>query len=187
MESARSQRRDLASGLALTVTLSLAFALVLGRVVEVASGPTAPPRGESAPAFSAQTLEGRAVALSDFAGQVVLLDFWATWCPPCVATLPHLEALHRAHADEGLVVLGVNQEPDQTAHVRAFLRRHDVTFPSVRDDRDIAWRYGVHSYPTSVLIGPDQRVLKTYRGPPPPDRLARDVREALDAARADPG
>jgi thiol-disulfide isomerase/thioredoxin len=187
METARSQRRDLASGLALTITMGLAFALVLGRVVEVASGPTAPPRGEPAPAFSAETLEGRAVELSDFEGKVVLLDFWATWCPPCVATLPQLEALHRAHADEGLVVLGVNQEPDRVDQVRAFLRRHDVTFPSVRDDRDIAWRYGVHSYPTSVLIGPDQRVLKTYRGPPPPDRLARDVRAALDARAGDSG
>jgi thiol-disulfide isomerase/thioredoxin len=166
--------------------MGLAFALVLGRIIEVASGPTAPPRGQLAPAFSAETLDGREVALSDFEGRVVLLDFWATWCPPCVASLPHLESLHRAHADEGLVVLGVNQEPDQPERVRAFLRRHDVTFPSVRDDRDIAWAYGVHSYPTSVLIGPDRRVLHTYRGPPPPDRLARDVVEALNSARSGP-
>jgi len=175
------RRRDLASGLALTLTVGAAFALMAGRMIEVATGPTAPPTGEVAPAFTAETLTGREVALSDFEGRVVLLDFWATWCPPCVATLPHLEALHRAHGEQGLVVLGVNQEPDQPDHVRAFLRNHDVTFPSVRDDASIAWRYGVYSFPTTVLIGPDQRVLKTYRGPPPPDRLAQDVQTALAA------
>lgn len=172
-------RRELWSGLLLALTMALAFALVLGRIWEVASGPPAPTPGKPAPSFTAETLEGETVALDDFAGHVVLLDFWATWCPPCVASMPHLETLHRERRDEGLVVLGINQEPDRPDHVQAFLRRHDLTFPSVRDDRDIARRYGVFSYPTSVLIGPDQRVLQTYRGPVAPARLERDVEAAL--------
>jgi len=175
------RRRNLRSGVLLAGTMALAFAVVAGRLLEVATGPAAPTVGNPAPAFAAETVGGRSVALEDFEGQVVLLDFWATWCPPCVASMPHLERLHREHADQGLVVLGVNQEPDRPAHVQAFLRRHDITFPSIRDDANIAGRYGVYSFPTTVLVGPDQRVLRTDRGPVPPDRLARSVREALEA------
>jgi len=173
------RRRDFFSGLALALTMSAAFALVLGRVFEVASGPTAPPSGTLAPEFSATTVDGETVELSAYEGRVVLLDFWATWCGPCVRSLPELERLHRRYREDGLVVLGINQEPNRVEHVRSFLRTHDIPFPSVRDDRDIAWKYGDHLFPTTVLVGPDRTVLATYRGPPDPARLEADVQRAL--------
>ncbi len=173
--------RSLGSGTALVVTMVAALGVVSSRIVAVASGPGAPVSGEPAPAFSGQTLNGKPVSLRGLEGQVVLLDFWATWCPPCVASLPHLETLHERYRAQGLVVLGINQEPDDVEGVQSFLRQHDVTFPSVRDDQGIAWAYGVYSFPTSVLVGRDQTVVATYRGPPSPRRLEADVRAALAA------
>src|SRR5207245_60725 len=88
--------------------------------------------GALAPPLRLPALQGAEVDLESYRGHVVLVNFWATWCPPCVEEMPSLERLHRALAGEGLVVLGVSIDDDGAA-LEAFVRRAGVTFPIVRD------------------------------------------------------
>ncbi|MGF1510684.1 MAG: TlpA family protein disulfide reductase [Myxococcota bacterium] len=168
------------TGLSLGLLMALACLVVLSQMVSVVTAPPAPEPGQEAPSFVGTTTEGASLASAALRGQVVLLDFWATWCGPCVAALPHLEALRQEFADDRFRVLGINQEPDSKNRVRRFLRRRAVGFPSVFDEGGaIARRYGVHTFPTSFLLDPKGRVLRVYRGYVSPDRLRRDVEDAL--------
>ena len=157
-----------------------AFGVAGRRIYAVASGPLPPGIGFPAPAFSARAVRGSAsISLAQQRGSVVLLDFWATWCPPCIASMPELERIHREYQAKGVRVVGVNQEPDDPLHVRGFLERQQISFPSVLDPGGIAASYGVYSFPTSFLVGPDGIIRKTYRGPPAASRLRRDLEEVL--------
>ncbi len=118
----------------------------------VASIESIPLRGHPAPEFTLQTLDGEPLSLSDLRGNAVVLNFWATWCPPCQAEMPELQAVHEAYAAGGLVVLGVNQAEDQ-ATVQAFLDERGLTFPVVLDlQYEASQRYQVNSLPTTFFI-----------------------------------
>jgi peroxiredoxin len=120
------------------VTRALAFWLALAAGCASTAGMVArEPTVVGAPAsdFTLRDLDGRQVRLSDYTGKVVLLDFWATWCTPCAAELPHLEALYRARRDDGLVVLGVAMDgPESVAQVTPFARRYELSFPVLLDE-----------------------------------------------------
>jgi len=114
-----------------------------------------PLKGHPAPDFTLQTMTGEPLALSDLRGKAVVLNFWATWCPPCRAEMPELQAAYTAYAPGGLVVLGVNQAEDR-ATVRAFLDELGLTFPVVLDTQyEVADRYSVNSLPTTFFIDRD--------------------------------
>jgi cytochrome c biogenesis protein CcmG/thiol:disulfide interchange protein DsbE len=125
---------------------------------------SAPPgAGRTAPLFKSTDLDGRSVALSDFRGHPVVLNFWASWCQPCRAEFPILNRLKAANP--ALVVLGVVFQ-DNDSPARAFLQQQGATWPGVRDPASqIADAYGVHrkpGIPVSILVGPDG----TIRGRP---------------------
>jgi thiol-disulfide isomerase/thioredoxin len=121
---------------------------------------------QTAPGFSLQTLDGRPVSLSGLQGKVVVLDFWATWCPPCREALPHLEALG-TNADfvrRGLAVLAIDEQ-EKPATVRAFLDQARFTFPVVLDaDGSIGRAYEVSGLPTTVIIGREGLVQAVISG-----------------------
>ncbi len=120
--------------------------------------------GEAAPEFELERIEGGMGSLSDYAGQPVLLNFWATWCAPCRIEMPYLEAVHAKHADEGLVVLGVNVG-ESTAEVEPYLQELGLTFPVVLDqNRQVAQTYRVGTYPTTVFIDREGRIINVRRG-----------------------
>jgi peroxiredoxin len=120
----------------------------------------APEVGDPAPDFQLTSLDGKPVKLSDYRGRYVLLNFWATWCPPCREEMPALEETYRAYRDRGWVVLGVNIAETKVT-VGGFVRQQGVTFPIVLDsDRSVTERYHVEPIPTSYLIGPDGRIRK---------------------------
>lgn len=115
------------------------------------------PGGTLPPEFSLRTLEGRTVSLAGLRGQVVLLNFWATWCLECRPELPALEALHRRFGPRGLAVIGVNSREGPRA-VRNYVRELGLTFPLLLDsDSTVTHRYGVIGLPTTFLVGRDGR------------------------------
>jgi peroxiredoxin len=88
-------------------------------------------QGVRAPSFTLKSIEGRTVRLSDYRGKVVLVNFWATWCPPCRAEIPDLVKLQREYGKDGLQIIGVTYLPEQRAHVRKFTRGLRVNYPIV--------------------------------------------------------
>jgi cytochrome c biogenesis protein CcmG, thiol:disulfide interchange protein DsbE len=115
--------------------------------------------GRSAKDFALE-LNGRAAHLSDLRGRVVVLVFWASWCPPCVEEIDSLNALHKMIASKGGTVLGISVDEDPAAYQK-FLRDHNVPFPNYRDaSKEIAQTYGTAMYPETYIIGPDGRILR---------------------------
>lgn len=121
--------------------------------------------GEQAPPFQLTADDGSGASLRDYRGKYVLLNFWATWCPPCIQELPSLNTLHRELEPNGLVVLGISVDENKQAYEN-FLERFDVDFPTVRDpEMAVASLYGTSRYPETYLIDPDGYVLRKYEGP----------------------
>jgi len=111
------------------------------------------------------TLDGKPTRLSDLRGNVVLLNFWATWCPPCVDEAPSLNALQRRIAPLGGTVLGVSLDEDQTAYEN-FLKTYALGFPNYRDpSKRIALAYGTTMYPETYVIDRRGRIDRKIIGP----------------------
>jgi cytochrome c biogenesis protein CcmG/thiol:disulfide interchange protein DsbE len=110
-------------------------------------------------------LNGRPAHLSDLRGKVVVLNFWASWCPPCVEEIDSLNALHKLIAAHGGTVLGISVDEDADAYQK-FLRDHNVPFPNYRDpSKKIAETYGTAMYPETYILGPDGRIIRKIIGP----------------------
>lgn len=121
---------------------------------QTVSGP--PAVGQAAPDFTLNDLGGQPFTLSALRGKVVIVNFWATWCPPCRAEMPSMELLHRELADEGLVMLAVNIEKEGRQSVPRFLATGSHTFPVLLDDQEVVQkRYGVYKFPESFVIRKD--------------------------------
>ena len=122
--------------------------------------------GSEAPPLRLPALEGGEVDLQSYRGRIVLVNIWATWCPPCVEEMPSLERLHRTLAGEGLVVLGVSVDDDGAA-LQSFVRRAGVTFPILRDPGrrgpSAAWR--TTGYPETFIVDGSGRIVRKIVGP----------------------
>lgn len=147
---------------AFVLTLSLAAVLVMRvqgylRIYDVRPG-------NRAPEFELVDDQGIGVSLEDYQGKIVLLNFWATWCAPCVQEIPSLNQLYVRFEDKGFIVLAVSVDEDQDQY-REFLADAGVAFPTVRDpERSVSSRYGTAKYPESYLIDREGRVLRKYVG-----------------------
>jgi peroxiredoxin len=122
--------------------------------VTPAGGP--PAVGQVAPDFTLRDLAGNPVSLAGLRGKVVIVNFWATWCPPCRAEMPSMEQLHRELAAEGLVLLAINIEKDGRQTVPRFLASSPHSFPILFDEKEeVQKRYGVYKFPESFVIRKD--------------------------------
>lgn len=120
--------------------------------------------GQIAPDFETSGDDGQALRLSDFRGQIVLLNFWATWCGPCRIEMPEFEEIYRERADDGFVVLAVNNAEPVTK-VQAFREDMELSFPLAMDeDGAIQSRYGIMNYPSTFLLDADGKVLSRHFG-----------------------
>ena len=118
-----------------------------------------------APEGALPQLGGGSGSVRDYEGKVVLVNFWASWCPPCTSELPLLEKTQQQMAKAGGTVLGINTR-DATEDAMGFVRRYDLTFPSLRDGAgDYAEQWGLTGYPESFLLDEDGRVAAARRGP----------------------
>jgi peroxiredoxin len=158
-----------------TAPASLLFLLPLcagcaGGSASAATGSSGPsPLAQVAPPdFELSTIDGKSERLSEHLGkEVVLLDFWATFCEPCLAGMPHLDALYRKHREQGFVILGISIDgPDSVAQVKTTVNKLGVSFPILLDQetRVVALYNPKTSAPYSVLIGRDGRILKNQEG-----------------------
>jgi cytochrome c biogenesis protein CcmG, thiol:disulfide interchange protein DsbE len=120
--------------------------------------------GETAPDFSVQDSE-RKIELSQFRGQVLVLNFWATWCPPCNEELPSLMSMQERTRARGVVVLGISIDVDGDAYHR-FLKQHGVNFLTVRDPEEkISAMYGTHGWPETFIIDRQGVLRRKVVGP----------------------
>ena len=118
-----------------------------------------------APDFVLTTPSGAAVSLKQFRGKVVLLNFWATWCPPCVREMPSMEALFQKFKPRGFTVLAISLDEKGAAAVKPFLKKFQLTFPVALDpDSEISTRYGARDLPSSFLIDAKGRVIAAAKG-----------------------
>ena len=131
---------------------SLSLAAIFLAVLSGCYSGTRPPRiGSNAPDFTVQDSD-RAVTLSQFRGQVVVLNFWATWCPPCVEEMPSLVEIQRRMKAKGITVVAVSMDVDQGAY-NQFLKDHNVNLLTVRDPNQKSNRlYGTFKFPESYII-----------------------------------
>lgn len=145
--------------------LATANAVVYGTPPSVAAGMAERlGLGEPAPPFSLDSLTGDALSLGDFAGRPVLLNFWATWCAPCIEEMPLLAGAAAQFDEQGLAVLliDVGEELDL---VRSFVEERGLDLPVALDmNNETAYAYRVSAYPTSVLIDTAGRVVDVHRG-----------------------
>ena len=116
--------------------------------------PASPRQGFPAPDFTLDLLGGGEVTLSDLRGKPVVVNLWASWCPPCRAEMPAIEKVYRDYKDLGLVVLGVNTtNQDSEADAATFVREYGLTFPIPLDrDGSVSMRYSLRGLPTTFFI-----------------------------------
>lgn len=138
--------------------------IAVSRVPATPDPTTAAPQvGFLAPDFTLTTLAGETVTLSELRGKPVVLNFWATWCPPCRAELPHFQAAHEAHGDE-VAILAVD-ERESPQQVAGFARQLGLTFPIPLDtDGRIGVEYRVRALPTTYFIDADGVIRRVVRG-----------------------
>jgi cytochrome c biogenesis protein CcmG/thiol:disulfide interchange protein DsbE len=116
--------------------------------------------GDRAPDFSIKADNGRTYTQANFGGKLLILNFWATWCPPCREELPSLDALQRTLGSRGLVVLAVSVDKDDKAY-RAFLEANKVAITTARDPgQDINREYGTVQFPESYIIDQNGKVVE---------------------------
>ncbi len=141
----------------------------------------APQAGFLAPDFTLTTLDGETVSLADYRGQAVLLNYWATWCPPCKAEMPAMQRVYETYRARGFVVLAVNAtNQDTIGDVEAFVREYGLTFPVLLDSEGrVGALYRINALPTSFFIRPDGIIEEVVIGGPMSEALMGTRAETL--------
>jgi peroxiredoxin len=139
----------------------------------------APLPNHPAPDLTLPQLDGTQLTLRDLRGQVVLINIWATWCPPCRAEMPAIQQAYAEYRDRGFIVLAVNQREDATA-ITPFLEQHGLTFPILLDRAGQAGAtYQASALPPSFFVDRRGVIRAVYRGPMPSRVIAPPVEQLL--------
>ena len=121
--------------------------------------------GDSVPEFTLRNDDGGTVALADFRGKIVVLNFWATWCAPCIEEMPSLKQFAERYANQGVQVIGVSEDQDADAY-REFLAQHEINFLTLRNPaRAVSAQYGTFQLPETYIISRDGKLLNKIIGP----------------------
>ena len=161
----------------------IAIACLLAAAPACKRGPERLREGVIVPDFVLPRLDGKIQKLSNYRGKVVLVNLWATWCPPCIEEMPVLERVQTDFGPQGVVVLALAADDDPEA-VRAFVKEHPVTFDVLLDvGGEVGTRYGITGYPETFVVDREGRFQKQFIGPLPSDagRPADELSRTLTA------
>lgn len=161
-------------------TVLIPFAIILTTVLVVAGYMSRPPGehihtgsvspgkrnvGMTIPDFDLQTLEGATQKISDIKSKVVLINFWATWCPPCVKEMPSLQKLSDEYSKQGLTVIGVNLDEEKPEVIQEFLKKNSIRFQSFVDpEGKAADQFSVSGLPLTLVIDANRKLLLEQTG-----------------------
>ncbi len=130
----------------------------------ISTGLHAETQQSEAPDFTLKSNSGKNLRLSDFKGQIVLINFWATWCGPCRQEMPKLDALFKRYQRAGLELWGINVE-DDPGLADKFLKKNPVSFPVLYDvSSEVSERYKIDAMPTTVIVDRDGNIRHLHRG-----------------------
>lgn len=161
-------------------TVLIPFAIILTIILVVAGYMSRPPGqhehagsaipgkrtvGMQIPDFELQTLEGATTKLSDVKAKVILINFWATWCPPCVKEMPSLQKLSDEYSKQGLTVIGVNLDEEKPEVIQEFLKKNSIKFQSFVDpEGKVAEQFSVSGLPLTLVIDANRKLLLEQTG-----------------------
>lgn len=167
----------------LAIGVAVAGYYLFGRSESKASSALMPslPPGEfagAAPAFTLTNLDGKSVSLSDFRGKVVVLDFWATWCPPCKREIPDFIDLQKEYGSQGVQIVGIAL--DEPEKVQAFARQNGMNYPILLGSDEISLRYGgISGIPTTFIIDKSGKIVNRFVGFRPRQVFETEIKKLL--------
>lgn len=123
-----------------------------------------PRAGQPVPGFKVVSTSGQTVSLDNYRGHVLVIDFFATWCPPCRESIPHLIEMNRKYGKQGLQILGLSLDEDGERVVRTFTEEHRINYPVALAGETVAVDFGIRSVPVMFVIDKKGRIAEIYRG-----------------------
>lgn len=157
---------------------ALALALLAGR--PDAHSESASSAKKTAPAWELKDVDGKKVQSADFKGKVVVLDFWATWCPPCRAEIPGFVELQKQYGDKGLVIVGVSLDEEGPSVVKPFMKKYKINYPIVMGDQKIVEAFGgVTGIPTTFVIDREGQIISKHVGFAEKSVFEKEIRPLL--------
>lgn len=140
---------------------------------------------QQAPEFAMEAIGGETVSLADYQGEVVLINIWATWCPPCVREIPRLVRLHEQFQAQGFAVLGVNTAwQDERSDVERFVQSQGISYPVLFDvEGEVSQSYSGRLLPTSYLVDRDGKIVNTYVGEVDEAQLEEHIAALIEKER----
>jgi len=138
--------------------------------------------GTEAPEFALPDLDGKVVKTGDLRGKVVILDFWATWCPPCRQEVPHFIALQSKYRDQGLAIVGLSLDKGGASVVKPFVEEYNVNYMMLIANDETASSYGgITGIPTTFVIDKNGKVVKRFLGYTDPEVFEETIKPLLTA------
>jgi thiol-disulfide isomerase/thioredoxin len=169
----------------IVIGIALAAPVFSIRGTQTAGGATSSPDDElkALPPINLQDFEGKPVQSDRFKGKILVLDFWATWCVPCVAEVPTLNKLQEKYGDRGVKIIGVTMASGDAQEVKPFISRNRMKYTVLMGDDDQAYDLNVVAFPTTYLITRDLKVFKRYigSGPRKAAEIEADIQRLLAA------
>lgn len=164
--------------------------VLLGLFVFLIAGPGKPlflqfaeagEKSKPAADFVLEDLDGKSLKLFDFEGKVIILDFWATHCPPCRKEIPDFIKLYDKYRDKGLVIIGISLDRCGVEKVKSFCRENGVNYPVVTGDREVIASYGGIRYiPTTFIIDKNKNIVKKFIGYTSINVFEREIKALLE-------
>jgi len=151
-------------------------ALALAALLSAPGLRASPVKPVPAPAWKLKDVDGKVVSSEDFKGKVVVVDFWATWCPPCRTEIPGYVQLQKKYAADGLVIVGISVDTDGPEVVRKFMKEVGINYPIVMADDQIQDLFApIQGYPTTLIIDRDGKIRDRKLGREPTEQYEKRI------------